>query len=175
MTQKEAFERSKSERYVFPDIIDSTSGLYEVPELNVVGIPTWNRLNKNNKRKAVLEITSFKGISSNAIHFYGKIVVDGVYQATLGNIEVPKNLSFDEQREHPLLNYKYEFIVKRPLTKIELEKSPDRWECYFEGDLVKGYETTAELINDAKEIFKLRFTGDWNFIVQYPNGKKINV
>ena len=78
MTLQDAIERCKSEQYDFPDIIDSSSGLYEVPELNVVGIPTWNRINKNNNRKAVLEITSFRGISLNAIHFYGAIVVDGV-------------------------------------------------------------------------------------------------
>ena len=140
MTLQEASERSKSERYNFPDIIDSKAGLYEVPELNVVGIPTWNRINSR-KRRAILEITSFRGISSNAIHYYGKIAVEGVYQATLGNPEKPMNLSFAQEKEHPLLNFKYEFVVKRPLTKKEIETAPDRWEGYFENDLVRGYET----------------------------------
>ena len=38
MTLEEAVSRSKNN--MFPDIIDSKSGLYDNVELNVVGIPT---------------------------------------------------------------------------------------------------------------------------------------
>ena len=169
MTFQEAVTRSKSE---YPEIIDSKAGLFEIDELDVVGIPSWNRNNPNKKRKAILEITTFKGISSNAVHFYGKIVVDGVYQATLNNIEKPKNISQENRKKYPLLDYHYEFEIKRPLTKTEITSAPQRWYAYTEGDLTSGYEDIEELINDAKEIIRLRFTGIWEFYVQYPRGNK---
>jgi len=172
MNREEAVKRSPSEHHNYPDIIDSNDGLIELVELDVAGIPSWNRHNSNLNRKIIVEITSYKGISWDAIHFYGKLIVDGVYQATLSNPEKPKNLSFEQEKTYPLLNYKYEFKIKRHLTKEEIEKDPQRWECYDEGDLTQGYEKLDELIKDVKEIIKLRFTGDWDVYIQYPNGKR---
>lgn len=175
MTLQEAIDRCKSEHYVFPDIIDASAGLYEIPELNVVGIPRWNRHNPKRKRNAVLEITTFRGISSNASHFYGRIVVDGVYQATLSDINVPRNLTNTQENEHPLLTCQYVFNIKRPITKKEIVDNSDRWYAYSEGDLTECYDSSDALINDVKEIFKLRFTGEWNFSVQYPRGQKVEL
>lgn len=173
MNLQEAFIRCQSEHFNYPEILNSEFGLHEVTELDVIGIPSWNRNNSKNKRKAILEIRTWMGISSNAIHFYGKIIADGVYQATLSNPKKPRSLSFEEEQNHPLLNYHYELKIKRLLTKEEIESDPKRWgDCYDEGDLVEGYEKIDELINDAKEIFNLRFIGDWDFYVQYPRGNK---
>jgi hypothetical protein len=172
MILDEAIKRCKSEQYEFPAVIDSNAGLIEILELNVIGIPTWNRFNKTKKRKIVLEITSYRGISSNAVHYYGKLVVDGVYQATLDDVEKPRNLSSEQEKKNPLLRYKYIFTIKRPLSNNEIESDPQRWEGYDEGDMTNRYETTAELINDVIEILKLRFTGEWEFTVQYPRGNR---
>ena len=64
MNKEEAVKRSPSEYHDYPDTIDSTAGLIEIPELDVVGIPSWNGHNSNLNRKIVLEITSFKGNQS---------------------------------------------------------------------------------------------------------------
>lgn len=176
MTLEESILRCRCEHDIeYPDIIDSNSGLYETVELNAIGIPSWNRMNPNKKRNAFLQITSYRGISSEAIHFYGKIIVDGVYVATLDNMEKPRNLSYDEEKNHPLYNYKYDFIIKRSITIEEIESNPEKWYNYNVGDFTQRYNTLTELISDAKEIFKLRFTGDWNFFVKYPNGKIIKI
>lgn len=174
MNLQEAVSRSRDEfgRYEYPNIIDSSSGLFEVAELGVVGIPSWDRLQKGKKRKIVLEVRTWRGISGNAIHYYGKFVIDGVYTAELGNIEKSKSITIEQDEQYPLLRYSYDLKITRPLTKFEIDTQPDRWYCYDEGDLINGYETLADLIADAKEIFKLRFTGEWNFYIQYPNGKK---
>lgn len=174
MDLQEAANRSKDNYgiYEYPDIIDSSAGLFEVAELGVVGIPSWDRLGKGKTRKAILEIRTFCGISSDAIHCYGKLVVDGVYTATIGDLDKPKGITDGEELNYPLLNYSYQFKITRPLTRFEIDTQPKRWYCAEEGDLVEGYETMAALIADAKEIFKLRFTGIWDFYVQYPNGKR---
>jgi len=174
MTLEESILRCEQD-FNYPDIIDSNAGLYETVELNAVGIPSWNRLKINKKRTAFLQITSYRGISSEATHFYGKIIVEGVYVATLDNVERPRNLSNDEEINHPLYNYQYNFIIKRPVTFDEINSNPDKWYNYNAGDLTIRYNSSEELISDAKEIFRLRFIGDWNFLVKYPNGKIINI
>lgn len=174
MNLQEAVNRSRDTygRYDYPDIIDSSAGLCEFAELGVVGIPSWDRLGRGKTRKAILEIRTFCGISSDAIHCYGKLVVDGVYTATIGNLDKPKGITDGEELNHPLLNYSYQLKITRPLTKFEIDTQPDRWYCAEEGDLVEGYESMQELIRDVKEIFRLRFAGTWDFYIQYPNGKK---
>ena len=172
MNLQEAVKKSKSEQYAFPDIIDSKDGLYSVPELNTIGISSWDRLQKGKKRKITLQIRTFKGISSNAIHYYGKLIVDGVYTASLDNVEHCVSLSSENGKKHPLLSYNYEFELKRAITASEIITDKDRWYAYSEGDLTAGYETIEELIQDATAIVKLRFTGEWEFIVISPRGEK---
>lgn len=174
MNLEEVIKRSPSERFDYPGIINSNDGLFEVKDLNVLGIPSWGEKSLHKKRTIVLEITTWMGISSDAIHYYGKIVADGVYQATLDNPTKPRNLNFQEEVQYPLLNYKYEFDIRRPLPQCEINHHSykGRWDGYDAGDLVKGYEILEELIDDFKEIIKLRFTGDWRVIIQYPRGNK---
>lgn len=175
MTLQNAISRCQNDYYNYPDVIDSSAGLYKVPELNVVGIPTWNRINKNNKRKIILNITTFKGIAFNAIHYYGKLEVDGVYTATSNDVNTSRNLSSEEIKKHPLLDYKYIFNILRPITNDEIELNPNRNYYYKEGDLIKNFNSIQSLIDDTINILKLRFTGNWKFIVQYPNGEKIEM
>ena len=60
----------------YPDIITSTAGLGDVIELGVTGIPSWGRVTYN-RRAITLEMSTYIGISSDAVHYYGKLVVDG--------------------------------------------------------------------------------------------------
>lgn len=176
MTLQEAVNRSKDEEEKFPDVINSDAGLQAVPELNTIGIPTWNRIRKDRKRKIVLEIRSWKGMSWNAIHYYGKLIVDGVYTGKMDDPDECTNLSHEDEIKYPLFKYHYYFKIKKPLTKQEIESNPKRWEFYYkEGDLIEGFETSEELIADTKKIIKLRFTGDWDYFIQFPNGKKVTL
>lgn len=172
MDISEAVNRSVSEQYNFPELINSDAGLGKVEELGVMGIPSWQRTGVVRKRKVVLEIRTFKGISSNAIHYYGKIVADGVYVGDINDTTKPKTLSYKQEEQYPLLNYKYEFKVLRPITEKEIKTYPDRFYMYKAGDLIEGFESMSELVDDGIKILKLRFVGDWEYIIQYPAGRK---
>ena len=172
MDLKEAVDRSSSsEFYNFPEIFTDKTGLIKVPELGVQGKPSWTSSSLNQrKRKVLLEISSFRGIASNARHYYGHLLVDGVYTADIDQIQISKNLTFSDERKYPVLLYRYILDIKRPVTMSEIEQNPDRWQCYEEGDMTDAYESKIELISDVKKILKLRFKGDWLFRIQHPNG-----
>ena len=72
----------------------------------------------------------------------------------------------------PLAHYTYELVLKRPLTKEEIDKDPERWGDYYdEGDLTNCFETIEDVIELAKQVFRLRFTGEWEFYVESPYNK----
>lgn len=71
----------------------------------------------------------------------------------------------------PLAHYIYELVLKRPLTKEEIDKDPERWGDYYnEGDLTNCFKTIEDVIELAKQVFRLRFTGEWEFYVESPYG-----
>lgn len=84
-------------------------------------------MNKMKRLTAIISITSFRGISSDARHFYGRLCILG-----FENIE-----------------------LFRPVTQEEIEKFPDRFYCYEEGDLINAFNTWKDVIaageNKAKE------------------------
>lgn len=174
MTLKEAVNRSVSEKYNFPDIFKDNCGLDIVlPEQKLHAVKSWGYTKNSQKRRVTLEITSFVGISFNAIHYYGKLNVQGV------NMEYDEHpgrstMLFDD--DLPLGHYTYKLELRRPLTQREVDEDPSRWGDYYDvGDLTNCFETIEEIIEEAKEIFKLRFEGDWELHCDSPykrfNGK----
>lgn len=167
MTLEQVIKQSQSEKCVYPDIFLDNCGLDIVlPEDKLHAVRSWGYTKGNSKRRATLEITSYRGISFNAIHYYGKIKVQGV------------NMEYDGQPGHgtmifdnniPLAHYNYELVLTRPLTKEEMDEDPERWGDYYnEGDFTNGFETIEDVVALAKEVFKLRFTGEWEFHVESP-------
>lgn len=101
------------------------------------------------------------------IHYYGKIVIQGVDMEYDGQPGC-STMIFD--KNIPLAHYTYEFELKRPLTKEEIDKNPERWgDCYHEGDLTNCFESIDDVIELAKEVFKMRFTGEWEFFIDSPS------
>jgi hypothetical protein len=176
MDLQEAVRRSQHERLDFPDVINSSAGFIIVPEINVEGLPVWNPNRINRKRRVVLNIRTFRGISTNAIHFYGELNVEGVIARILDSEPVLMNSRFlnsSEEKLYPLLTYRYDFKITRPITQKEIDSGINRWGGYLKvGDLIEAFNSVQELISDAKEIMKLRFTGDWEYLIQYPRGNK---
>lgn len=80
-----------------------------------------------NRPKAIIEITSYRGTSSGAMHFYGKL----------------KDLIEFES-----------FELKRPITKEELEKYPDRFYCYEEGDMIDAFNSWRDVIDTGAKVAK---------------------
>lgn len=179
MNLEQVIKQSQSEKCDYPDVFTDNCGLDIIlPDDKLHAVRSWGYTKGNPKRRATLEITTFRGISFNANHYYGKIKVQGVNMECDGEPGRSK-MVFDNNI--PLAHYTYEIELKRPLTKEEIAEDPERWGDYYnEGDLTNCFETIEDVIALAKEVFRLRFTGDWEFCVESPycryNGKlDINV
>lgn len=174
MTLQEAVARTNGCKNL-PDVISSDAGLITIEELNVVGIPSWDRKNVGKPRKVLLKITTWRGISTEAIHYYGVLIVDGVYTAKMGDLQTTQNLSEEEEEKYPLLKYSYSLKITRQILQSEIDQDADRWYSYEVGDNTNAFETIEELISVAREICNLRFSGNWQFLLQYPNGNTVDL
>lgn len=170
MTLEQIVNQSQGEGCVYPNIFPYNCGLDIVlPKKKLHAVRSWGYTKGNQKRRATLEITTFRGVSSNAIHYYGKINIQGV------------NMEYDGEPGHskmifdtniPLAHYTYNLVLKRPLTKEEINKDSQRWGDYYdEGDLTNCFETIEDVIELAKQVFRLRFNGEWEFYVESPYSK----
>ena len=134
-------------------------------------VKSWGYTKRNKKRRATLKISSFVGMCSDAIHWYGKIEIQGV-EMKFDNM-AGSTFSFD--KNFPLSHFTYDLTLRRPLTKNEIDSDRSRWSYYFEGDLTKSFNSIEEIIELAKKVFKRRFSGFWEFYVEIPfdkyNGK----
>ena len=167
MNLEQVIKQSQSEKCVYPDIFTDNCGLDIIlSDDKLHAVRSWGYTKGNAKRRATLEVSTFRGISFNAIHYYGKIKIQGV------NMEVDgkpghSRMVFDDNI--PLAHYTYELVLKRPLTKDEISEDVERWGDYYnEGDLTKCFETIEDVVALAKEVFRHRFTGEWEFYVESP-------
>lgn len=71
-----------------------------------------------NRPKAIISITSYRGVSSGAMHYYGRLCIIG-----FENIE-----------------------LFRPITQEEIERFPDRFYHYKDGDLVNAFNAWEDVI-----------------------------
>lgn len=81
-----------------------------------------------NRPKAIISVTSYRGISSDAIHYYGRLCILG-----FENVE-----------------------LFRPVTQKEIDKYPDRFYCYEDGDLVNAFNTWEDVIATGADKAKER-------------------
>lgn len=118
------------------------------------------------KRIVTLEITSFIGYSGGATHYYGKLIADGVDLHKVDSPNVVSMSSDSPAKKDPLLNSTYDFELRRPITKEEIDADEDRWFAYDPGDPTSGFASKKELIDMAFECFKFRFVGkNWAFYI----------
>lgn len=172
LTLDDAIHQSTNEKYDYPDIFNDDAGLQIFEELNAKGIKSWDRLNTGKKRTATFKLKTYKGLDTFAKHFYGNITINGVYAANINDENETVNISYEDEQKFPLICYTYELPIKKYLTKKEKDDNPDKFYGYNVGDLVSGYESITELIEDARSICKLRFTGNWQFIIENVRGYK---
>lgn len=171
LTLEKATELCYSNKHDYPQIFKDNCGL------DIVGkdrnsealhaVKGWS-----NKRRVTLEIRTWVGISFGAIHYYGKLKVDGVSMEYDEKPGIHTSIDSDKQ---PLADWYYELKIHRHLTQKEIEEDPDRWEAWYEGSHTECFETVEEIVEFGKQIFKLRFEGDWELWVEYPWGRKEQV
>ncbi len=174
MTLEQIIKQSQSEKYVYPDVFSDNCGLDIIlPEDKLHAVKSWGYTKSNSKRRATLDITTYRGVSFNAIHYYGKIEIQGVNMECDG-APGHSRMVFDDNI--PLAHYIYHLELTRPISQKEIDEDPERWGDYYnEGDLTNCFETIEDVVALAKEVFRLRFAGDWEFYVESPysryNGK----
>lgn len=154
--------------YDFPLIIDDKAGLdYQDDKTKAIPHNFYISGKKSKKRVVKLEITSFRGISWNAIHYYGKLKADGIEFQCLDKPNTTIS-NWDAEKKNPLYQWTYDFDLMRPVTQKEINENPDRWEGYYVEDnsFTPSFETKEEIISLAIECFKLRFSGDWELWVE---------
>lgn len=78
--------------------------------------------------EAIVNITTFRGISFDAIHYYGTLRIIGIE-----NVE-----------------------LYRSITQAEIDNDPDRWYNYEEGDLTKCFNSLRDVVTAAGDKAKER-------------------
>ena len=119
---------------------------------------------KSKTRCVKLEITSFRGVSWGAMHYYGRLSADGI---DFQYLDDPKTTTsnWEAKKINPFYQWRYEFDLRRPVTQEEINHDPDRWECYRPGTFTTSFDTKEEIIALAKVCFKMRFSGEWELWV----------
>lgn len=112
-------------------------------------------------------ITSFRGISFNAIHYYGRIIANGPYlsmveddgcEYSVGGF-ICKEWAEMSPADKKFINDSYEIEIIRPLTQKEIDEDPDRWHGYYAGAKTNGFSSIEEVCFIAKQIIDARFPG----------------
>ena len=165
-----AREHSIDGFYDYPDIITPETGLdIKVPDKpDYFAMPARNNV-------ITIDVSSYRGISAGAIHYYGKIRWTGpkiCSKSEDGHIirhggyisEGWKNMP----REQTAIFSGVEIEVARILTQEEYDEDPDRWYGYHPGhSKTNAFETVAEVIDTAKKIIEVRFQGDFEIKVEH--------
>lgn len=149
----------------FPLEIDDKAGLdFKDEETRAIPHHTGIFAKKSKTRGVKLEITSFRGISWGAIHYYGKLIADGIDFQSLEDPRVTTS-NWDAQKINPFYQWRYEFELRRPATQEEINHDPERWHGYHPGVFTSRFDSKEEIIALAKECFKFRFVGEWELWV----------
>lgn len=98
-----------------------------------------------------LKITSWRGISLNAVHYYG-------------NIRLPVLEFIERKTGSTVMGYKIpqslrDVELHRPLTSDELRENPDRWYAYNTGDMVPGFDTKEDVVVRGRTVAEKYFLG----------------
>jgi len=137
---------------------------YEIPDSYGEGIvgKEYYSGKAERPRKVMLEITSFRGIAWDAQHFYGTLKV---YHAPILK-EGSKFSHFGYLGEDTPLFKDGDITIElwRYVTEKERREGPRRYEENMK--VTNGWLKKAPLLNFAKEVFKERFTGDWELTIE---------
>lgn len=137
---------------------------YEIPDTFGEGIvgKEYYTAKAERPREVKLEITSFRGVAWDAVHFYGTLKVShapirkegvkGCFGGYLGE-DTPLFKDIDVVIE-----------LCRYVTDKERKEDP----CRYKEDMkvTNGWLKKAPLVAFAKEVYKKRFSGDWKLTIK---------
>lgn len=78
----------------------------------------------NSPRTVTLDITTYRGVSWNAVHYYGNIIIDGVSFSPEDspNTYTMCTETYEAEEKNPLAAGFYRIELVRPVTSEEIEK-----------------------------------------------------
>ena len=135
------------------------SNMGEGEEFEVNGIKYKSII--ENPREIFLEITSWRGISMNAVHYYGKLYFYGLEWE---NQNVKGTSRFCGAFKIPKNTEDIDIELRRPVEDSELYT--EAYEYYYKGSYVNKFNSVNEIKKLAKKIFKKHFTGNWKLIIK---------
>lgn len=125
----------------------------------------------NSPRTVKIEITTYRGISIGAEHYYASIIADGI---NICSKEIRDNKECvirhggyiceeysNALKENSIWKGIYSIDVLRTVTQEMIDANPTRWEHYEAGDKTNAFDTKESVIEVAKKITAARFSKDW--------------
>ena len=85
------------------------------------------------------------------------------------------------EKRFPSSKYSYCLRLTRPITEEEIALDNElgdylsRFKYQKAGDLTQCWNSQEEILEFAKEVFRLRFKSEWEFYVEWRNGQKEKV
>lgn len=113
-------------------------------------------------KTVTLEISTFRGISIGAQHYYGNLHAPSP-EFTCPTEKYTHGSSGSGTPEY-LKSIKVE--LTRVLTQKEIDDDPQRWEYYYAGSNTDCFDTVEEVIAHSKEVFKRLFPKGWKFVIK---------
>lgn len=107
-------------------------------------------------REVEFKQSTWRGISTGAIHYYGKLEWWGVRYTRDGD-----NNTDSSSTGFPLAGQSMHIDLKRPLTQHEKDTQPDRWVGWRVGSMVNNFNTRKELKEHAEKAFEKYFGEGW--------------
>ncbi len=157
---------------VLPYLFNSATGIGLVVT-NSEGVE-YTVTNRQKTREAQLQVSTWRGISSNAVHYYGKIKVSDLALEFDNNGRRCNTFICNEFLKHEILGtLEFEIELKRKLTKRDFELHPNRFQSYEVGDYVNCFNTSDEVVTLGTKIFLERFVGDWTLFIKRNYGRTI--
>lgn len=125
MNIKEAIEHCW-DRKDYPEVFRDDAGL----DISIPGFITRGSWIRNNSPRTVtLDVTTYRGVSWNAVHYYGNIIIDGVSFSPEDspNTYTMCTETYEAEEKNPLAAGFYRIELVRPVTSEEIEKDSSRW------------------------------------------------
>ena len=169
MDIKEAIEHCW-DRKDYPEVFRDDAGL----DISIPGFITRGSWIENNSPRTVtLDVTTYRGVSWDAVHYYGNITIEGVSFSPEDspNTYVVCKETYEAEEKNPLAAGSYKIELVRPVTSEEIEEDSTRWDGYEVGDKTNAFNSPEDVIDLAKEVYKARFLGNWKLEIIDLNGE----
>lgn len=101
-------------------------------------------------KKATISITTFRGVSSDAVHYYGNL---GYYDSD----------GFHAKE------------LKRAITAEEIEKHPDRFYNYSVGDMTECFNGWRDVVDAGNKLYDILGVSAPLYVVGIPNTKQVSI